>query len=275
MKEKFPINLTVSNEVYEKALLNLENQTSFILVFSGKMGSGKDTLGEKVSQNLGLENAVRCYYADALKNELDEVLETVKDAGVENVNYEMLLKYVNNREDFAKGLLERVKVILTKYPNTHARERHDEVRECLQYFGTVVWRSMDSEHWTSITLSQILEIVSTGKSVYVTDARFPNEVALPKLLGAKTVRLNVDKDTQIRRILERDGKLPLDEAMVHVSETSLDTWEDFDIIVDNNVDDEDKAAQKISNILQPETREVFKTQTFKKDFDSGSKFYDL
>jgi hypothetical protein len=73
----------------------------------------------------------------------------------------------------------------------------------------------------------------------IADVRFPNEAEAVKEKGGILVRINRD----------------LDVTSDHASETSLDDWEKWDHVVDNNVSKEDLWQQAVSIIKKAKYHE--------------------
>lgn len=87
-------------------------------------------------------------------------------------------------------------------------------REFVQYFGTNICRKIYPDIWTN----RLIGDIQAEESLYalVSDVRFPNEVDAIKKAGGKVIRLLRSSDE--------------DE---HESETALDSYEDFDLVIDN------------------------------------------
>ena len=92
-------------------------------------------------------------------------------------------------------------------------------REFLQFFGTEIGRRIHGPIWVNATINKIKQEQS-GLS-FVTDVRFPDEVAAIQKAGGKVIRLT-------------RCAFPEDK---HPSETSLDKdvydWSNFDAVIDN------------------------------------------
>ena len=91
------------------------------------------------------------------------------------------------------------------------------VREILQFVGTDLFRTqLDPDIWVRSVFNQQY---GPNDVVIIADCRFPNEAAFAKEHGLliKVERNKEQKDT-------------------HISETALDTYQDYDAIVDNNGD---------------------------------------
>ena len=87
------------------------------------------------------------------------------------------------------------------------------VREFLQKLGTAVRKEIDPEFW----VKALFNTYHDG-NVIIADVRFPNEAEAVKARGGKLIRI------------ERPGA----GAGNHISETALDDYKGWDIIIDND-----------------------------------------
>lgn len=87
-------------------------------------------------------------------------------------------------------------------------------REMAQIFGSDVCRKIKNNCWVEACYADILH--EGYPFVIIADARFPNELNFMKDVGAKLVRLT---------------RKPFDDN--HVSETALDSYDKFDLVIDN------------------------------------------
>ena len=87
-------------------------------------------------------------------------------------------------------------------------------REVLQQFGGLC-RRINPDCWAEACLHRIQS--EECPFAIITDARFPNEMDLLKSVGAKSIRLERSPFTDL-----------------HESETALDNYEDFDVILQNS-----------------------------------------
>jgi len=104
-------------------------------------------------------------------------------------------------------------------------------REVMQYVGTEIFRKMYGNVWADSTIKRI--IADGSEVAVITDCRFPNEVKAVQSAGGKVVRLT---------------RGPASYTDLHASETALDNYEGFDVILDNadmNVDEQNIEFQKI------------------------------
>ena len=228
-----------------------------ILLVSGKMGAGKDTIAEPLAHALWPDRPVlRMAYADALRDEVDKIVQIIKTTG-DNVHrvdatdggsspaepdgpfhagdaaHEISKRLRCGSKD-ARGAVEILSKALAADPGLNAHQHNVTMREMLQYWGTQVRRSRDEDYWTRLTGHRIQRVLRDSPDVVVvlTDGRFPNEVDLIHRLGGVTVRLDVSRDVQLQRLACRDGAIPDPAKLDHVSETSLDGYDDFDHRVD-------------------------------------------
>lgn len=227
-----------------KARENVADGTCAFLVLSGWMGSGKDSVAPAVLERMGhAEGATHMYYALPLKTEMDDILAVLRyefgsgrtleqpltdadrAAAAELVAYRFKMP-VAHAHYFTGDLLDAA---LTD-PDLHARSRDQVMRRSLQLLGTEVRRAQDENYWVKKALAPTLQVLASGQTVFVTDARFPNEIeAAQSALGFAT-RLDITRETQERRIAARDGEGVLtEEARNHESETALDDYAGFDL----------------------------------------------
>ena len=230
--------LGVEPSVAESALENLLAGRVVFLLASGLMGAGKDTLPPLVLERLGRSDAFHLYYADALKAEADAMFARIRQAGSSGEASAVLVSEFGVPEQFASPLVDVVWADLGD-SEVHARSRTPGVRAFLQLLGSDVRRAQDPDYWVRIAARSAVEQLAAGRDVFVTDARFPNEVVFATALGGFAVRLEVSRATQLERLFARDGVLPEEGAFAHMSETALDSFEGFSLVVDNNGSVED------------------------------------
>ena len=174
-----------------------------IIGFSGKKGSGKDTLAKFLFDNsidlFGVEASIHSF-AGPMKNvcidlfglEYDQVFGTDDDKNT-------LTKY--KWEDFPV--------------NTENKTGFLSAREFLQEFGTAIVRKMNP----NVHIEACFRKIKKEKSAlnFITDVRFPNEVEAIQKLGGIVIRLT--------RGIYNDQ---------HCSELLLDNKIDvFDLVLDN------------------------------------------
>jgi hypothetical protein len=208
------------------------------LGMSGWLASGKDTVAEGVFERLGV-TAAHLSFGAALKNELNHVLELVHAASDER-------DARTRAQDFLAATGEQIEILFDamlpgdfyaareRLVGLDARSRTPEVRAALQKLGTDIRRAQDDLYWVNQGLSAAIIEMAAGRPLYFTDCRFANEAAGLQSIGIPVVRLEVSRDVQASRLFARDG-LELDPvATSHPSETGLDDWDGFALVVDNN-----------------------------------------
>lgn len=207
--------------------------TSPRLVVSGRLAGGKDTVAEAVMRSIGCDDAVRVSFATALRAEVDALIDGVRREGpLEAVRTVARIGGVN--EDRARQTADLICKALEADPGVHSYIRTREIRLALQEWGTDVRRAADDEYWVKQAMRQVVENLAEQRPVYVTDARFPNEVAAARNLGFLAVRLEVDLPIRAARLKARDG-LDIDPAAEnHPSERELEEYTGFDLWVDNS-----------------------------------------
>ena len=239
------VALGVHPDVAEAAAANLAANNVTFLVVSGKMASGKDTVALAVMDALGIDAADRHhhYYANALKDEVDAMLAhmaifTATHPGLGRrtahlLLAEQLVTAFNLSYPDALFYAGDLYTEAVATPGLHARQRTVVMRQALQHHGTNVRRTQNENYWVSAALLPVYADLAAGTSVFVTDARFPNEIESAAELGGFTTRLLISASEQARRIQARDGLGADLSVLTHASETALDDYTGFDLTVNN------------------------------------------
>ena len=222
---------------------------AYLVGISGKMGSGKDTiaslLAERFSQD-GDKVVIRSF-ADSLK---EEVARLVADAlmyqseqgfcdsvtswsGTSSTQAQELLKVLHPLVD---SLLEQRVEPNKVTAELLYRNPADKplVREVLKFWGNDVRRAQNPDYWVDMAAVYTKEQVGSGVSCIIPDVRRKNEAGFIKDVCGLLVRLNVSEEEQRRRLLRRDNKLSDRSAFNHVTETDLDDYNRFDLILDTD-----------------------------------------
>lgn len=227
-----------------------------LIAFSGKMGSGKDSVAPAVLESLGIapENQIHEFFANPLKREVGEILDRIRmeglshsaptrrfmsdlalEQGVDIDDIRIILDML--WEDTVSGAME------TNYTRTVGS------RAAWQHWGTEVRRAQNESYWVEKAIASVGESLSEGKSVFVTDARFPNEVDSIVDIGGLVVRLNVGVKEQARRIKLRDNLDITPASLQHASETALDDYSRFSVVVNTDNFDIGGVIQEVSQQL--------------------------
>jgi hypothetical protein len=216
---------------------------------SGKMGSGKDTvaslLAERFSQSG--ENVVIRSFADSLKEEVARLVayalmsQSKQDfcdlvtswGGISSTQAQELLKVL---QPLVASLLEQRVEPNEVTAELLYRNPADKplVREVLKFWGNDVRRAQNPDYWVNMTAVYTEEQRGMGVSCVIPDVRRQNEAGFIKDAGGLLVRLNVSEEEQRRRLLRRDNKLSDRSAFSHITETDLDYYNRFDLILNTD-----------------------------------------
>jgi FMN phosphatase YigB (HAD superfamily) len=195
--------------------------------FSGKMGTGKNYIAEKLFKAmLPTKNTVILALADHFK---------VECCAKDGVDY-----------------------------NRVFGEKDGETRKLLQKRGTEEGRAVYGEDiWTRTLEIWIRRHHETGvERVIITDLRFPNEVEWVKSLGGMTFRINAAErnKTRLHQEAERMGAesndpISLEERVNmiagHSSEVALDNHEEmFDFLIDNDYSHQLNVPNQVRDIIR-------------------------
>lgn len=209
---------------------------------SGKMGAGKDTVADyiaKILENNGIQT-VKYSFATPLREEIARVQAMHKT----NTPLNKIAELMNVTENEALGLINILK-------DKDVYKRSDEARAALQYWGPVR-RAQDVNYWAHKVRDYIN---NTDKCVYITDARHVNEVKTLVDLSIPVVRLEIDDETRINRIIKRDGYRPTETQLTHHSEVGLDDYP-FANIVCASKKTKHVAADILSIVLDEPIKDV-------------------
>lgn len=218
------------------------------IVIAGKMGYGKDYVGNLIKNNFS--NIEKISFADALKEEVEHIINlTRNNSSLEHIAYEM-----NVSKDEIKPLY--IAMIAFKDINElTVKKKNSTIRFMLQYWGTDVRRKNNENYWVQKTINKILEINKLGNVALITDGRFPNELKGVSELNGITIQLDISKEKQIENLLNRDGILPNKEAFNHPSETSYLEYKDFDLILTEDVlSDNDLILSEIKKTIDSKVK---------------------
>lgn len=236
----------LSPATVEAALDNLANGQAVVLAFSGKRGSGKDTVGAAVYEELqkGGQGSARssirplhASFAELLRDEVDDLITMVSNETSTDPTRLVLAA----TEKFSVPPVQAALVIGALWSPTRwgdhgltSRSRTPEVRFVLQYWGTEVRRRQDEGYWIRPTMAKVLEAAAQGRGSYITDVRYLNEAEACKGILGYTVRLDITEAEQRRRLAARDAAQDAANAGGHASETVLDDWDGFDLRINNS-----------------------------------------
>ena len=199
-----------------------------IVGLSGKIGSGKNFVGEHIIPRILPKNVVPIYlaYADQLKVEV----------------------------------YSRDKTKTIDYQNLYV-EKTKEVRRELQKYGTDIGRAGNKDIWVKAIDMWIMVFLERWHHkdliplFIITDVRFENEAEYIHKKKGILLRINAPKRTHIRMLQETgDDKEAYDKIIQHASETALDNYTKYDYIIDNDnaqeADLEEYCVYAIENILR-------------------------
>lgn len=232
------INIRIS-EKYEVDSGKLENAMRLIsegkvvlYAMSGKMGAGKDTIGDEIKGFLERHGykIVSMSYALPMRKEMQDVVNHYE----KHKDYEKAAKLFNASSD-------EIKTYINILNGKGVYERTDETRQAIQYWGTDVRRKHDTNYWVKQLVKMTIDELNKGNCVEISDVRFENEADSILDLNGKIVRIELSDDTRINRIVKRDNLNPTEKHLNHISETTLDKYK-FDRVIDG-----ENSVQMITN----------------------------
>lgn len=199
----------------------------YIIAISGKIGSGKNYLAQKLSEVYAAEGKTteEISYAIALKDEASVIIEDFR-------SYPVDFDALSDKYDIGITDLEQLYVFiindLKRKPLLTGWDRSEGIRRFLQYLGTDIRRNQYPNYWVDKIVNYIPNNVDY---VFITDVRFPNEAEKALELGGFLFRLDVPEEIILSRTSSRDGMKYSAEALNHKSEKALDDYDKFDVYV--------------------------------------------
>lgn len=230
----------VNHDRIEIALENFHSGKVVLLGFSGKKASGKDTVSENVSnifkeQGFAVKNAA---YAFPVKQEATSIIASI-DAIIRGGVTDKMEHRLGNLYDIPENqMLDLIEIIKphvgtgTGIPDGWTR--NSAVWAFLRYLGTEIRQPQDQLYWVRKTYANVIENASRGDSTFINDVRFTHEVETLQKIGGFVTRINISAESQLARLKSRDGVIPDATALSHSSEIQLDTYDYFDMILDNS-----------------------------------------
>lgn len=235
--EKSQIDRTIP-----KAVDAIKSGEVYILGFSGKKASGKDTFAglfanqlaklgketQSVPMSLGIRAEATMIFAEIVKWKRNKGSRTefLQHTGaMTGLNPEAIERVVDIMEPLVGG--EDPQMV-------DGWSRANEVTEALQFLGNEAYLETDPLHWVRHSVWTMAVNAANGVSSLNPSLRFVHDADGTKQIGGYLIRLEVDPVTQAERLLSRDNVVVPPETLNHISETALDAYTGFDGIYDNN-----------------------------------------
>lgn len=194
----------------------------------GYIGSGKDTIG----QYLLKKGYVKLSFAGVLKDVLSIMFDWEREI-IEGDTEES--REFRNKED--KWWSERLEI------------DNFTPRRCMQWIGTELFRNNFHKNiWVFIVEKKIDKLISEGKNIVITDARFKEELDLIKKYNGKIIHVKRYKPVWEKYVLNNEEN-KLRELGIHESEYRwyIEYKDKFDYIIDNTSSKEE-LYNKLDNI---------------------------
>lgn len=211
------------------------------VVISGKICSGKNYLSETLT--LALESqgytTAETAFGSFVKNELSTIITATYDGLLAGLTREKILAEISDVQSLTRAesalildtIIDTVHgTIMAEAPRVDGWSRSSGIRRGCQVLGTDIRRAKDDDYWVKRT-GEFVDAQPVD-FVLVPDGRFPNEMSLAAGRGIG-IRLEVPLAVREERLWSRDGRKFTKEELEHKSETSLNEYDKFDLIVDH------------------------------------------
>lgn len=210
-----------------------------IVGISGKIGAGKNYLANALIEELRARGYTtnEASFATPLKTELTSIISYIREnfvSGQEEITYSGVSEKYNMPYEQAVTIVDYISDdIQNETIPLDGYSRTEGIRRALQYLGTDVRRKIDDTYW----VTRFHADIPTEDFVFVTDVRFANEADSVKEHGGLVLRLEPPAEVVAERVNARDGVQYSAEAHQHVSETALDDYPNFDLIISTSTFD--------------------------------------
>lgn len=221
------------------AMNKIKDGSAILYAMSGKMGAGKDTIGDKIFDTLkqkGFNKIEKVSYSTPMRKEMQGI-----------VDFYWETKSLDNTAEKFNAKSEEIDKFLELLNGQNVYERTPESRLAIQFWGTDVRRKQSQDYWVNKLVELTVNYLSNGVSVFVSDVRYEDEADSIIDLGGKVIRLETPENIRIERITARDNLLPTHEQLNHRSEISLDDYS-FEKIFDG-CDDIEILTEKSFNYI--------------------------
>lgn len=243
VKGVFVINLAekygINPEKLERALSLIRERKIVFYAMSGKMGAGKDTIGDGIESKLKSkgEKVISMSYSLPMRKEMQDVVNFYNSTG----SHKITARHFNVSE-------QEVEKYLSILNGGNIYERTDEARLAVQYWGTDVRRKQNVNYWIDQLIKMVVEEVCKLNHIKISDVRFPNEADSILDLGGKIIRIELPDEVRVSRILKRDNLVPTKAHLEHSSETALDNYL-FDRVFDGEKSIDSLVDESLNYIL--------------------------
>ena len=193
-----------------------------VIGISGKIRSGKSRVAKTIIDIL--EENGKCGVVKSFAQPLYEIISEMYDNDIETIKKDKQDKvpvYINTRQ-------------------TQSGFKISSYREILQIIGTGARKYGDVDIWVNALFGcnneKVLSFIGNNKdSIWIIDdLRFPNEAERIRDCNGLLIRV------------EREQHQPNEHAI----ENSLNTWEDWDLVIENNFPSKKKRNKGLKKILE-------------------------
>lgn len=207
----------------------------FIVGISGKKASGKNYFSDHVREELVSRGYTtqETSFGQHLKEETSKIIDTIrankkKNRTIKEISWSVATRYLCDYQD-AHTMTKLLYPVIDD-PALNGWSRTNELMDSLQFWGTEVRRKQQDDYWVNKFREYVVQH-NTTDFLFVSDARFRNEMDTIIDMNGLAVRLYVSPETLALRQQNRDGQSYNEKQMSHSSETSLDFYEKFSLIV--------------------------------------------
>ncbi len=221
------------------------------IALSGKMCSGKTTLSQYLSENLGYSiysiaspmkeiAGLICGYNILCKS--DKKFEYSGFNVYWNKIIDLLIKLTKDEYELESALKTIRKIIEKYYKVININNKTQEVRTLYQDIGNFLRDTVNKDIWINFTIKNTQQT----ELVIIDDLRYKNEYRVLRDNNFVIIRLNIDENIRLSRIQKLYSTIN-ESAINHISEIDLDLYIfDYNINCNSSID---KAIIQFQDII--------------------------
>lgn len=227
----------------DSALKNIDSGTAKVIGVSGKKAAGKDTFYDEYVAEID-SNAKKAPTSAAIREEASYIIGYLYEAlekepredpenywNAVNEGYE---KWFSIDKHQASRITDSLLPVLRSRKGVTGFDRDNEITTALQILGNEAHGEQDELYWARKMALNVLANAAVGKTSIVPDVRYERDADAVRLIHGKIVRLEISPEVQRERLMSRDGLVVPEKTLGHISETALDNYKKFDIIINSN-----------------------------------------
>ena len=207
-----------------------------LLAVSGRLAAGKDTVAERAMLRCAPGATTIIRFGAGVVTEVRRIAAVLAGHQAAGLDRHAALAACAAELGHETGHLQQLTDVLWSPLARQGTEvvggRTATARQACQIWGTTR-READPLIWVRQGLTEALRTAAAGTSVVIPDVRTPVEADAVRAVGFLLVRVTAGAEERRRRLATRDGLVLRAQELEHSTETALDDYPSFDLVVDS------------------------------------------